>query len=150
MSVNAKKFLASQKDPTLRGHYIDVDYVRRVQQALQLGDFDRRIADHDSVHGLVEQFQKEYDYILFYRPKTMTSTFCLVIQTASMAKAMAQFGKTVLCCDTSHEITRYVNLLLGTLMTVGAAEEGQPVLIFLVESESEIELVPVFQALAKK
>jgi hypothetical protein len=56
----------------------------------------------------------------------------------------------LLCCDTTHDTTRYPGFLLGTLMTVGAAGEGQPVAFFVVGAESEAELSPVFAALSAR
>jgi hypothetical protein len=67
-----------------------------------------------------------------------------------MKNAMAGFGPDLLACDTTHDTTRHPGILLGTLMTVGAAGEGQPAVFFLVGEESEAELSPVFHALARR
>jgi hypothetical protein len=48
------------------------------------------------------------------------------------------------------QVICFVDILLGTVMTIGAAGEGQPVLFFLVGAESTAELSPVFEVLAKR
>ena len=142
---------AFQQDATLRGHYIDAQYVRRVAQSEGLARYDGRIPDHLSLTELVEKLRESPDNpIIFYRPATPTQKLCLVIQTQSMKRAMEQFGGKVVCVDTSHDTTRYPDIKLGTLLTLGAAEEGQPILLFLVEEESEASLSPVFEVLAER
>jgi hypothetical protein len=42
------------------------------------------------------------------------------------------------------QTSRYDKFYLGTLLVVGAAEEGQPVAFFVVGSESELDTTPVF------
>jgi hypothetical protein len=67
-----------------------------------------------------------------------------------MLTALLEYGADLIAVDTTHDTTRYPGILLGTLLTIGAAGEGQPVLFFLISSESEIELTPVFLALKKR
>jgi hypothetical protein len=67
-----------------------------------------------------------------------------------MRDALLKYGSHLLACDTTHDTTRYPGILLGTLMTVGAAGEGQPVAFFLIGEESETELTPVFRALSQR
>jgi hypothetical protein len=145
-------FAATQRDPASRGYHVKVEDVRRVADSLGLGRFNRRNKDHESVDSLMSELLKtgSDSPVLLYRPATAENKICIVLQTASMRQAMIKFGRDVLCCDTTHDTTRYPGILLGTLMTVGAAGEGQPVAFFIVGAESEAELSPAFESLASR
>lgn len=67
-----------------------------------------------------------------------------------MRRQMLRYGPDLIAVDTTHDLTRYPGILVGTLMTIGAAGEGQPVAFFLVPAESELELSPVFHALKSR
>ncbi len=89
--------------------------------------------------------------VLLYRPATATQKLCIVLQTASMRETMLQFGGDLLSCDTTHDVSRYPGILLATVMTVGAAGEGQPLAFCLIgATESEDALAPAFQAIANR
>lgn len=88
--------------------------------------------------------------ILLYRPATAEEKLIIVIQTLSMRRQMLRYGPDLIAVDTTHDLTRYPGILVGTLMTIGAAGEGQPVAFFLVSAESELELSPVFHALQSR
>lgn len=155
---------ATKKD--VRAHFVKTEDVRRVAQQHGLGAFEHRLPDHEAVDAMVRRLQQLPDSpVLFYRPATVDQKLCLVLQTRSMRAAMLVHGPYLLACDTTHDTTRYpgtvvliflvpcsryLGLLLGTLMTVGAAGEGQPVLFFLISAESTAELSTVFCVLASR
>lgn len=148
----------------MRGHFVETKDVRRIAQSNGLGAFDCRIADHQSVDAKMQLLMASEDSpVLFYRPATADQRLIVVLQTASMKKAMLEHGPYLLATDTTHDTSRYpgmictlfvietfTGVLLGTLMTIGAAGEGQPVAFFIITSESEEQLTPVFAAIAQR
>jgi hypothetical protein len=126
--------------------------VRRVADSIGLGNFNRRLKDHESVDAMMRDLAKlgPASPVLHYQPATAEKTLCVVLQTASLRKAMIDFGGDLLSCDTTHDTTRYPGVLLATVMTVGAAGEGQPIAFCLIGAESEGDLSPAFEALSNR
>lgn len=149
----------------MRGYYVEARDVRQIAESMGMARFDRRTPDHKSVDALIQEMAKLGDKspILFYRAATVEHKLIVVMQTESMRHAMLKHGQYLLACDTTHDTSRYPGksfilpfytdisgILLGTLMTVGAAGEGQPVVFFLVGAESSAELSPVFRCIADR
>lgn len=91
-----------------RGYYVESKDVRQIAASIGMTPFDRRVPDHASVDALMQHLQAMEDSpLLFYRPETADQKLIIVLQTPSMRKAMLDYGRFVLCVDTTHGTTRY-------------------------------------------
>uniref|UniRef100_A0A914UTY1 C2H2-type domain-containing protein n=1 Tax=Plectus sambesii TaxID=2011161 RepID=A0A914UTY1_9BILA len=143
------KLHAANNDPTKdRGYYLTEKHVDYYRKKLGFASGRPDLDDHVAVDLIVKQYENDDNSpILFYNPIVASDDkFALGLQTTGQRRLLDELGSNVISIDTTHKTTRY-KYLLCTLMVLDEAGGGQPAAEFFIESESESDLIPLFEAL---